>query len=225
MNPLHRRLLGIGVLAFVASHCGGSTIPDSTVLEGRAPGDGGPVDDSGLCEGTASPDGAPAVPQEHRAAAVACGRSSPSGRTASSGAPASSAPYTGSACSSDRECTGNGSDPTPYCRGNQCGIDECLVDADCASGTVCVCGSDAGWGTLFLRNVCVAASCRIDADCGPNGYCSPSRGYCGSVNGFNCHTPQDTCIDPAKDCGCGGNACVYAPTVGHFVCGSSVCMG
>jgi hypothetical protein len=64
-----------------------------------------------------------------------------------------------------------------------------------------------------------------DSGCGPSEYCSPSRGYCGGVEGFYCHSSQDTCVDAAKDCSCGGNSCVYAPTVGHFVCGSNVCMG
>jgi hypothetical protein len=49
------------------------------------------------------------------------------------------------------------------------------------------------------------------------------------VEGFHCHKSTDACFDPAIDCGCTGttnNACVYAPTTGAWVCGSSnVCTG
>ena len=100
------------------------------------------------------------------------------------------------------------------------------------AGDVCVCASDNGTGLRFLTNVCVSANCHVDSDCGPSEYCSPSRGYCGAVGGFYCHTSQDTCVDPTTDCHCGvpwpaptPNACVYAPAAGHFVCGSSVCNG
>ena len=37
MNRIYRRLLGIGALAFVVGHCGGSTTPDSAGPDGRAP--------------------------------------------------------------------------------------------------------------------------------------------------------------------------------------------
>jgi hypothetical protein len=225
VNRLSPRLLGISALAFIASHCGGSTTPDTAGPDGRALGiatpeggghDGGPLDDSGLWEGTASPDRAPTVAPEHRATAAACRRSPPIGT------PADAVPVV--ACSSDLDCRGDGSTQGLVCRGGYCdfGADECLVDADCASGSVCVCGNGA-----FQQpyNTCVAASCRIDADCGRNGYCSPSLGGCGSVVGFHCRTRQDTCVDPTDDCRGGSTWCVYAPTVGHFVCGTQTCNG
>jgi hypothetical protein len=43
--------------------------------------------------------------------------------------------------------------------------------------------------------------------------------------GFFCHTSQDTCVDSTTDCPCAGNACMYDPMVGHFVCATVVCNG
>jgi hypothetical protein len=72
----------------------------------------------------------------------------------------------------------------------------------------------------------VPANCRLDSDCGAGGYCSPSRGTCGTFQGFYCHTPADSCVDPTVDCaGCGQNACTYSPATAAFACGSSVCLG
>ena len=72
----------------------------------------------------------------------------------------------------------------------------------------------------------VPANCHADSDCGVGGYCSPSRGYCGSFQGFYCHTPSDTCIDATSDCqSCGENACIYSPAVGAFTCGAAICAG
>jgi len=74
--------------------------------------------------------------------------------------------------------------------------------------------------------VCVPSNCQVDSDCGPQGYCSPSvGGYCGAFDGYYCHTNGDTCVNAATDCGDCASACVYAPTVGHFVCGGDECTG
>jgi hypothetical protein len=247
MKSTHRSILGIGAIALVASHCGGSTIagapqsamdsgapqsamdsgdpqsamdaraPQSAGDAGASPVDDGSVDAPNLCEGTAAHDGAPAVPAEHRAVAATCSLSQGNPETADGAAVS---------CSSNTDCQAESSliDP-PYCLGKQCRRDQCLVDSDCPSGTLCLCGADAGGGDIIRSNVCIPANCRLDSDCGANEYCSPSRGYCGAVSGFYCHSSRDTCVDVTTDCACGGNACVYAPTVGHFVCGTNVCMG
>ncbi len=200
MKTSRRSILGIGAIALVASHCGGSSL-----------------DAQNLCEGTASHEGAPRVPSEHRAMPAACSLSQGGPATADGGA---------ISCSSNADCQAGSSliDP-PSCLGKQCRWDQCLVDSDCPSGNVCLCAADAGGGDSVHHNVCVPANCRIDSDCGANEYCSPSRGYCGGVSGFYCHSSRDTCVDVTTDCACGGNACVYAPTVGYFVCGTLVCMG
>ena len=109
-----------------------------------------------------------------------------------------------------------------YCLHGDCTPEQCRSDADCAGGGVCACS--VGVGHL---NVCVPANCHVDGDCGPGGYCSPSVGYCGQAAGFFCHSSADTCVDPAMDCGtCStARACVYAPTVGAFACGTALCAG
>jgi hypothetical protein len=207
-------------LALAGAHCsdgGGATASPDSGSVNPAPG----LADAGECEGTARPSassGASAeVPAEHRAVAIACSRtplfSDEPGTSSSDGG--------GVACSSITDCQVAGG----YCVQGQCGLDTCLSDADCGAGKVCVCGADAGGGNAIHTNSCVAANCRTDSDCGAGEYCSPSRGYCGGVDGYYCHTGADTCIDSTSDCACGGNACVYAPTVGHFVCGTNICEG
>jgi hypothetical protein len=129
-------------------------------------------------------------------------------------------------CTSDADCQGDGAfSDAPHCLDNQCSWDECLVDSECPSGTICVCAADTGGGNGIHTNECVSAACRLDSDCGPNQFCSPSRVYCGGLTGFYCRGARDTCFDPATDCACGGNACVYTPIVGHFVCGTNLCGG
>jgi hypothetical protein len=238
MKTSQRHILGISAVALLAGHCGGSvsrtgaknagdsdaadsgfsTDPDSTAPSSD---DGGfSLDDSGMCEGTARHDGAPGVPSEHRAAAAGC-TASPAFVPPPGDAGPVSIP-----CSSDADCSPDGSfSSTPFCLDGSCNHDQCLVDSECPTGQLCLCGTNAGGGWTSHANRCVPANCRVDADCGPNEYCSPSRGYCGGVSGYYCHTSADTCVDDVTDCACGGNACVYEPTVGHFLCGTSVCMG
>src|SRR5262249_3727774 len=127
-------------------------------------------------------------------------------------------------------CTGNGHD------GWTCTYDECFTDADCVrtiDGGVqkglCGCGA-----LRFGNNACFyGGNCVVDADCGPpgKGFCSPSYGSCGNyggVVGYFCHKPDDTCTNDV-DCGATGQVndpyCAYSPTVGHFVCGTTHCVG
>ena len=69
MKTSRRSILGIGAIALVASHCGGSSL-----------------DAQNLCEGTASHEGAPRVPSEHRAMPAACSLSQGGPATADGGA-------------------------------------------------------------------------------------------------------------------------------------------
>jgi hypothetical protein len=226
------------VLAFASVHCGGATEgtrSPSDADSGSPPqgaeggadsgassdGDAGPLDDSGLCEGTRTGFSPSVVPAEHRPTAAAC---APSGASL----PATDGGST--SCASSADCNGDAATYNPLtCLGGTCSYDECLTDADCPTATLCVCGADTGGGFIRHYNVCVPADCRVDSDCGAGAYCSPSRGYCGSLSGYYCHGTHDTCVDPSTDCPCVSPpyspACVYAPEVGYWVCGVPVCMG
>ena len=108
-----------------------------------------------------------------------------------------------------------------------CMYDQCTRDVDCEEGGVCECGKGLG-GT----NVCLNDSgCQVNADCGVAGYCSPTFGDCGDYSGviaYQCHTPQDECIDDA-DCGADengwGSYCAYSPRSGRWQCEDSHCAG
>ena len=130
-------------------------------------------------------------------------------------------------CTADSDCTAVSSGLYRYCVQGQCAFDQCLTDSDCGATGVCACSSDYyGGNAAYHPNFCVPANCRLDSDCGPGGYCSPSRGTCGTFQGFYCHTAADSCVDPTTDCAsCNYNACTYSPAVGAFTCGSSVCGG
>jgi hypothetical protein len=213
MNALIRTILAGGAAALLFSHCGG--IADIKASGHDAGGDALPqpgdaaVLDTGMCEGTVT---AGEVPSEHRPTATACTRT-PNATLPDGGTPG--------ACNTEADCAAS----YLRCAEHQCGYDACLVDGDCAPGTVCVCSAGNGGGLRSPGNVCVPATCAVDSDCGAGNVCEPSRGYCGSIQGFYCTSSKDTCVVPAKDCSCGGNTCVYTPTVGHFVCASGVCNG
>jgi hypothetical protein len=91
---------------------------------------------------------------------------------------------------------------------------------------VCGCAADYYGGNINDHpNICVPAACHTDADCGAAGFCSPTRGYCGRFESFNCHTPADTCVDWDNDChGC-GVSCVFDGDAGSFGCGGVFCAG
>jgi len=156
------------------------------------------------------------VPPEHRVAATACSPSQNQPPVPDGGVPS---------CSSDSDCTAGGATAFATCVRGTCSFDKCLTDSDCTDG-VCGCSTDYyGGNTAYHPNVCVPANCHTDSDCGPGGFCSPSRGRCGSYLGFYCHGSADTCVDPAMDCAGGAFSCVYTPITGTFVCGGAVCNG
>jgi hypothetical protein len=111
--------------------------------------------------------------------------------------------------------------------------DFCLADGDCQKGYVCACGGETATvspppgatdaaAEAYAINTCVPATCRMDSDCGPGGYCSPSY-TCGTVQGYYCHGPADTCADPAKDC-CGSQDCFWSAAAGAFTCAIELCI-
>jgi hypothetical protein len=222
MQRLRRsHAIQVGALALLVSHCGGG-VASGGLHGGDAgvdafAGDAG-FGDAGSCEGTAGQNGPPGLPTEHRPTAAACPRT-----------PLMLAPDAGSlSCNSDQDCQGDAGTAELHCAEHLCGYDTCLTDSDCSQisvGTLCVCNANAGDGTRSPGNVCVPAACHVDADCGQGNECTPSRGRCGDVSGFYCTSSQDTCVDPTRDCACGGNSCVYAPTVGHFLCATNTCNG
>ncbi|HKU40744.1 MAG TPA: hypothetical protein VJR89_21435, partial [Polyangiales bacterium] len=70
------------------------------------------------------------------------------------------------------------------------------------------------------NNRCLAGNCRVDADCGQSGYCSPSFGSCGSLDGvvaYYCHTCQDECIDD-EDCSRLQGECASPSSTPAFFC-------
>ena len=134
----------------------------------------------------------------------------------------SSAPVASTPVPSGHRAAAQACNPTPA---DAMSADECLTDDDCPSGGVCVCSSPIGNSAIVNRNYCARGNCRVDGDCGVDGYCLASLGFCG-VDGFFCHTPADTCVDAAKDCGppCAGG-CHYFQDKGAFACLAAICGG
>jgi len=128
------------------------------------------------------------------------------------------------ACTTPADC-GSAGAVFHGCLGRTCSFDECLTDADCPDGQACGCADQFG-GNALHYNACVPAQCRIDSDCGQGGLCSPSgNSYCGSLTGYYCHSPADTCTTDA-DCCEPTPRCFYTPALGHFACqAQTICGG
>ncbi len=200
--------------ALAAVSCGGSVnehglpagaAPDASAPDSAVPGDG------------SAPD-APHVPAPgetpplHRPTAAACSPTSYPGVDA------------GGACNTDADCTASIGGAL-HCFHGQCDLDQCLTDSDCGASSVCACANDYYGGNGVHGNVCVPGNCRVDSDCGAGGFCIPSQSYCGAFEGYYCHTPADTCVDPKLDCTDMNASCVYDQTVGHFACATVLCAG
>jgi hypothetical protein len=98
---------------------------------------------------------------------------------------------------------------------------------------VCSCeGQTFGYAHQSQGNTCISSNCHTDADCGAGFFCSPTvDASCGSfygVQGFYCHTCQDTCVNDS-DCAAGAGSpagyCAFDPSVGHWACGYGACAG
>lgn len=97
--------------------------------------------------------------------------------------------------------------------------DQCLMDADCGSGNLCLCESPpppgmvcAGGVSNPSGNVCVQGNCRVDSDCGACGVCQAEYG-CGQTGSFYCQTPSDECVPDTSSYD--GNGCHFSS--GHWV--------
>jgi hypothetical protein len=169
--------------------------------------------DSGTCLGIAFGQRS-SPPVDNRPSATTCTRT-PNPTPGPDAAPPMS-------CNTDADCT-TAVNTGVHCAEHVCGYDQCLVDSDCPSNQLCVCGNMLRGG---LGSECVPAACHTDADCGAGNYCVVSPGYCGDITGYYCTSNRDTCVDPTRDCAaCGGNSCVYTPQVGHFTCATNTCNG
>lgn len=129
----------------------------------------------------------------------------------------------GQSCSVDADC-GTIGPLLGRCLNGQCGADQCLTDGDCPTGQMCGCSSDFH-ACCTQTNRCIPSGCRVDGDCGENGVCSASIGYCGSLDGYYCHTAADRCHTDA-DCDAANPICNYIATLGYWTCQSApLCSG
>ena len=153
------------------------------------------------------------IPSNHRGNEIGACDPNPSAGTAKG------EPDVPGGCRADTECT-EGRNGRCNRRGdphsgyqNVCSYDQCLSDAECPDKAVCTCGNNSG-------SYCRASTCRRDADCS-DGVCSPSFGCRGFLEGYHCHTSDDTCVDN-QDCA-SPTQCVYRAEVGHWACSNLQC--
>lgn len=100
--------------------------------------------------------------------------------------------------------------------GTRCFYDECAVDTDCPANSVCQCGS----GGAAANTCSPVGDCRTDSDC-VGGYCSPSKDYCATFNGYFCHSASDQC-NTDQDCENSGEGlgakCIVDTKSGQWSC-------
>ncbi len=226
-------VLSVATVALIGStHCGGESKTDLGSTAGsKSGGDAGSAGSAtnggsaGAVAAGASGSGGSSG-SASAGASNSCGgsHSMPVGRpTAPACAPTPAGTTTvARTCSADGDCADAG---LSHCLAGKCGLDQCLIDSDCASGQACRCSNQVR-GDALLGNSCVPTGCRVDADCGPSGSCSPdSSGYCGSVDGYQCHSAADTCNSDTDCCG-STPRCGYQPALGHWACAAIVvCSG
>ena len=195
----------------------------SAAVSGNAGGSAGSAGSMPLAGAAGMGGAAPRVPMNHRATANACDATRPSVEPMLPEQPSEAIQ-----CRSHADCT-EGKNGRCMIVGHawQCTYDACFTDLDCPSSgslpQVCQCE-----GGLFTdNNVCLSTGCQVDADCGDGGYCSPTLGSCGNYLGvvaYYCHTKDDECIDDS-DCSAQSGYCAYQPTVGHWQCSTTQCLG
>jgi hypothetical protein len=142
------------------------------------------------------------VPPTHLATSAACPADRPAGAVCTD-------------CQ-DSQCTAGhngrcskiygGTGPSCYCT-----YDQCVTNADCSAGQVCMCQGAQGRD----QNVCVPASCQNDADCPGHQYCMRSTVSLGGAH-YECTTQSDQCRDDA-DCA-KYDVCMWDATTQRHVC-------
>lgn len=197
-----------------ATSTGGATAVVTTSTGGAPTSTGGSTSiATSSTGGTSAPAStiAPREPTTHRAQASSClGVNSPPEPV-----------NTGTSCKKHADCTAGVNGKCVNGIGmawsiTWCVYDQCATDENCTAGKVCFCTSTSAARCLSVGN------CRTDADCGtgPYAYCSASMGMdCGgihSVDGYHCHTPQDSCIDNS-DC-TGNQYCDFNDYEGRWKC-------
>jgi hypothetical protein len=164
------------------------------------------------------------VPKVHRTASNPCADPRPA-TMVPSGIP--NAP-----CTKDADCTTakNGRCVSLTAGNVKCSYDECTMDSECGSSSVCSCREPNN----AFANTCEHGNCKTDADCGGK-YCSPSGFpidvYCRSgiplgSFGFFCHTAKDDCTDDA-DCAADASyppACVFDAVQSRWTCMPMMCV-
>jgi hypothetical protein len=185
-------------------------------------GSGGSTSTAGSTSATSTGSAMAKVPQNHRAMASPC----TAART-----PANAGNAQGS-CQMDADCTKgmNGRCVAFLGQASHCSYDDCAVDKDCGSASVCDCRNLAN----FDANTCFHGTCVVDADCAGS-YCSPSAvgigpdcstGIALGSFGFFCHTPADECVDDT-DCSsmADDKACIFEVDKMHWACHQLACTG
>jgi hypothetical protein len=108
---------------------------------------------------------------------------------------------------------------------NQCAVDQCAKDVDCAAGQIC-----APAGTLGLEiRACVFAHCKLDTDCAvhPGGMCAPAQDPCCTASdGLFCVYPSNGGCRDSSTCP-QGTYCFPNATTGVASCqpGGPLCPG
>lgn len=222
MKSLKHSLCPVGFCAFsaVVMGCGGQT----TGINGAGNGGTPPVGGAGTTGSTVTFGGAtpitsvipPRLPESHRVEAASCvGVNAPPEPTYIPNPQMSR-------CTKHADCADGG--VSGKCVNGvgmagsiySCVYDTCATDADCSPGMVCYCSSTQAARCFSVGN------CRTDADCGTSAYayCSPSMSWdCGGyrpVDGYHCHTPQDSCMDDS-DCA-GSDYCNFNEYEGRWKC-------
>ena len=202
--------IGLGFASSV--HCGGQTStsnPDLTPDSGVPDSGGTDASSDGASNGDAHP-------------AIQCDAgTSPVGRATAPACPATTSFDAGSvACTTFADCQDAGSSSFQACLADRCSIDQCFTDSDCPTGQACGCATELR-GNARHTNRCLPSGCRVDSDCANGEKCSASYDpYCGSLSGYYCHSPADTCTTDATCCSPDTTVynCAYAPELGHFAC-------
>jgi hypothetical protein len=92
----------------------------------------------------------------------------------------------------------------------------CVKDADCTTGSVCLCGDPVGR--------CVPATCSTGADCASGFDCAEYQAQAGCFSAeFACQAPSDTCASDADCAGFSPNAAFCHAENGARTCTIAQC--
>ncbi|HEY5448703.1 MAG TPA: hypothetical protein VIQ54_08115 [Polyangia bacterium] len=149
---------------------------------------------------TAVPGGSCPLQGSQITACYPTGRCVPPGRTCF---------YPDQQCTSDADCTAAaGGTCAKSALLTRCEYQMCMIDADCATGTRCLCGT---------TNACIVANCNADGDCAAGQQCRLLSNCI--MSAYLCTTDLDTCRD-GPDCG-SGKYCTFKD--GRRQCAPALC--